>query len=310
MADFLNNSSQHSVVVIGDLNVDIVCLTTGQLNVNSDTPSRNRLSVGGSPCNVSAWLSHDAVKHDFYAALGDDALGSWVKTQIAANGLPIEHVTTIAGSRTGSCVVLVSDSGDRTMLPDPGANLELHVDDTMENSIRNSSYVVMSCYSYFRPETRQLALDVQRLCHELNKALVLDAASSAPIAAAEPRTLRDYLRSAWLVVANSEEDAALQGVTDWKLDIPNVVVKSGQDGARWYQSGLVTSQQTAEQVHAVDTTGAGDAFMAGLMSVLHDIEPDEVTPSDIGRALVQGNHNGALCVSHIGAQPVDVLRAS
>ncbi len=301
--------NHNDIVVIGDLNVDIVCHVSSELNYGSDTSSINRLSLGGSPCNVSSWLCALGAQPTFYAAKGDDALGDWAQGELDALGLHRGGLHTVTGARTGSCVVLVSPNGERTMLPDPGANLELHLSNTMSDVIRRASVVVMSCYSFFRPETRQLALDVADLCSRNHVKLILDAASRAPIELLGAGIVRDYLLNAWLVVANEDEDAALMAGSDsdWKMSLRNVVVKNGSSGSRWFVDGVESTRITSESVAVVDTTGAGDAFMAGLVMSLFSDTGESVTymPSvdRQSEALRQGNLAGATCVQLVGASP-------
>ena len=301
--------NHNEIVVIGDLNVDIVCHVSSELNYGSDTSSINRLSIGGSPCNVSSWLWALGVQPTFFAAKGNDALGDWAHGELNALGLDLGGLQTVTGARTGSCVVVVSPNGERTMLPDPGANLQLQLSNTMSDAVSQASVVVMSCYSFFRPETRQLAIDVADACSKYHVKLILDAASRAPIELLGADVVRDYLANAWLVVANEDEDAALMAGSDsdWKTLLRNVVVKNGSSGSRWFVDGIESARVTSEAVAVVDTTGAGDAFMAGLVTSLFSQASDSVTsvPSGLRQtdALRQGNLAGATCVQLVGASP-------
>jgi ribokinase len=132
----------------------------------------------------------------------------------------------------------------------------------------------------------------------------VDAASATPL-----RRVGDFLdlvRGTDLLLCNADEAAALlgspdgaditeQGVALSRL-IRNVVVKRGGDGAIWCSGGAVVAEVTGPPVAAVDPTGAGDAFAAGLLSAWCS----GAAPAE---ALAAGAELGAEAVSKIGARP-------
>jgi sugar/nucleoside kinase (ribokinase family) len=132
-------------------------------------------------------------------------------------------------------VILVDETGARSMMPDFGANLVQNVDQEVENLISESDIVVMSAYTFLRPESRKFALDVLECVENSNARMVIDAASSSPITNAGPDKVRKYLARADLVLANEDEFAALAaGAPDnWTHEFKNLIVKRGERGALW-----------------------------------------------------------------------------
>lgn len=261
----------NQVTVIGDVNVDIVSLLREPLQLNSDTQTTNSLNLGGSPCNMAMWLAHLGTKVNFIAAIGDDLLGEWISAKMAAGNLPVDQLQIVPDSSSGTCLILVNSDGHRTMLPDPGANLSLELTGTQLDLIKKSSVVVMSSYTFLRPETRPIAQQVLEIVEHSPARLVLDAASSAPIASVGVDLVRDYLNQADLVLANEDEFALLSD-SNWAQSVNNLVVKLGASGAKWIINGEPICTVPANPVKVVDTTGAGDSFLAGLVSVLTDHE--------------------------------------
>ena len=109
-------TGKSKICIIGDVNVDVVSLLTEPLQKNTDTTATNTISLGGSTCNVSVWLAHLGVEVDLVSAIGDDILGGWVLTQLQAFGVSDFHIRTIANERTGICVILVDETGARSMM--------------------------------------------------------------------------------------------------------------------------------------------------------------------------------------------------
>ena len=292
------------ICVIGDVNVDIVSKLREPLQINSDTQTSNVISLGGSPCNMSMWLANIGAQVRFLAAVGDDLLGTWIKAQLTLGNLSIDSIQTKAGARSGTCIILVSDDGQRTMLPDPAANLQFEISQNEQTEITGSSVVVMSAYSFLRPETRHLASKVSELVKNCGARLVLDAASSAPIAEVGVQAVRNYLADADLILAN-EDEFALLNQPEWTAQIPDLVVKLGPNGAKWLRFGQEVCTQGAMKVDVVDTTGAGDSFLAGLISVLSEHE-DWFAISDDDRqiALRRASEVASLNISSVGAGPL------
>src|SRR4051812_49625295 len=107
------------VVVLGEVMLDVVAFHDVPLAVASDTPARISLRPGGAGANVAAWLARAGVEVALIGRVGDDALAG-----VALGGLDgvDVQVTRDPERPTGTCVVLVAPGGERTMLPDPGAN--------------------------------------------------------------------------------------------------------------------------------------------------------------------------------------------
>ena len=293
----------NQVTVIGDVNVDIVSLLREPLQLNSDTQTTNSLNLGGSPCNMAMWLAHLGTKVNFIAAIGDDLLGEWISAKMAAGNLPVDQLQIVPDSSSGTCLILVNSDGHRTMLPDPGANLSLELTSAQLDLIKKSSVVVMSAYTFLRPETRPIAQQVLELVEKSSARLVLDAASAAPISNVGVDLVRKYLNQADIVLANEDEFALLSD-SNWAQSVNNLVVKLGASGAKWIINGELSCVVPANPVKVVDTTGAGDSFLAGLVSVLTDHEDwfaigNEEKELALRRAVETAEQN----ITNVGAGP-------
>ena len=303
----MTTKAKSQICIIGDINVDVITLLSGPLQKNTDTTSTNAITLGGSTCNVAVWLTHLGVDVNLVSAIGDDVLGSWVITQIQAFGVSDQNIRTIADNRTGTCVILVDETGARSMMPDFGANLVQSVDEHLKTLISESDIVVMSAYTFFRPESQKFALDVLECVEKSNTRIVIDAASSSPIEKTGADKVRGYLSRADLVLANEDEFAALaqDAPENWTAEFKNLIVKRGPQGALWLSHGTEVASVEAQEVQVIDTTGAGDAFCAGLLSQLR-LRDDWGSLGDVDYAqsmLVASRSAGENCKT-LGATPV------
>ena len=256
---------------------------------------------------MAVWMTYLGLDIDFVSAVGDDVLGQWVRTQLHAFGVRDKHIQTIKGDRTGTCVILVDDHGSRTMMPDFAANLRIQLDDELRAMIADSNIVIMSAYSFLRSETSQMTVDIAQLVNASPTRLVVDAASSSPIRHRGATAVRAYLALADIVLANEDEFAALgeDAPRDWVTEFENLIIKRGAQGSTWLRRGEVIAEVAAEDVAVVDTTGAGDAFCAGLMTELSPINDwTKLSAAQCLRALTAGGHAAAENCEHIGAVPV------
>jgi sugar/nucleoside kinase (ribokinase family) len=217
------------------------------------------------------------------------------------------NIKSAAHNRTGTCVILVDETGARSMMPDFGANLLQSVDQKLENLIDESDIVVMSAYTFLRPESRKFALDVLEYVENSRARMVIDAASSSPIQNAGPDTVRKYLARADLVLANEDEFAALAtgAPDDWTHEFKNLIIKRGERGALWLFKGQEVASVKAEEVKVLDTTGAGDAFCAGLLSQLRLRENwENLGNVDYAESLLVATHTAGENCKTLGATPV------
>jgi len=283
-----------SIVVVGDVMVDVVAVLPGELAHGSDTPAAIEHHFGGSGANVAAWLGERGV---LAARIGDDALGA---AAVAGLRGPIERDTARA---TGTCIVLVHPGGERTMIPDAGANdaLELH-------ELPDGDHVHVTGYGLLRKGSRAAVRRALAEARERGMTISVDPSSAAPLAAA-PDFLA-WVGGATLLLPNADEARVLTGEADPEraaralaggaprgrsTPAREVVVTLGRGGALW-TDGERVARVPAEDVDVVDTTGAGDAFAAGLLAArAGGAEPEE--------ALAAGCRLAARAVARVGARP-------
>jgi ribokinase len=278
------------VVCVGDLMVDVVATLPGPLAFGSDTPAPISFHGGGAAANVAAWLVACGATATFVGRIGDDPMGRWLMDDLIAAGVAA-NIALDPARPTGTCIVLVAPDGERTMVPSAGANAGASDVDLLP---ADADWLYLSGYALLDPGARPFALAALSLARERRWSVAVDAASAAPLHAAGAPTFFDWIGRGLVLLANEDESTALTGIADPESAARalaracgQAVVKCGRGGAVW-SDGSATRQQSADDVHVVDTTGAGDAFAAGFLA----------TDGDIGQMLA-----GARAVGHPGARP-------
>jgi len=302
------------VLVVGDIVTDVLAVLRAPLATGSDTPADVRFTGGGAAANTAAWLASVGVEVTLVAAVGVDAAGDARLAELTAAGVRLA-VRRCPDAPTGTVVVL-ADSSERTMLFDRGANLLLapsDVDAALASS--GARHLHLSGYTLLHERSRPAGRHALAAARERGLTTSVDAASAEPLRHATG--FLDWVRGTDVLLANVDEARVLASPLTAAADgtaadlagtlaaagIGAVVVKHGRAGSVLATGSGPVVTAPAEDVTAVDSTGAGDAFAAGFLSAW-------LSGADPQAALRAGAHLGARAVTTVGARPTTVGRPS
>ncbi len=292
------------IVVIGDLMTDTVAHAALPLAKGSDTPAAVTMHGGGSGANVAAWLAVDGAEVAFVGRRGSDIAGRNRDMELMGYGVDARLVMD-PERPTGTCVVMVTHKGDRTMMSDPGANAALSPDDLPQDLFAPGSHLHVSGYTLLNQGSRPAALAACQVASRAGMTVSVDAASAAPVERAGAEPFLQMSNGASLLLVNEAEAAVLTGredpeqaarvLTAW---YPQVVMKLGAEGALLCTNGRTepvrSSALPVERI--IDGTGAGDAFCAGFL-------PPWLNKKPPGEALASGCRLAAQALAMLGARP-------
>jgi ribokinase len=286
-----------TILVVGDLVTDVLVSGAGPLATGSDTAADIRIGGGGQAANTAAWLARVGADVTLIASVGTDAAGNERLSELRKLGVRCS-VRRRDDAPTGSVVVL-SSPAERTMISDRGASALLDPEDVTAaiTAAPHARHLHLSGYPLLHARSRPGGLAALTAARSLGITTSVDAASAAPLRAAGD--FLELVRGTDLLLVNADEAAALTGSDDVAPLLAyarNVVLKRGPRGALWQAATGETWQANAVSVPAVDPTGAGDAFAAGLVrSWLDGDGPRE--------ALAAGARLGGAAVQVLGARP-------
>jgi ribokinase len=285
------------LVVVGSYNASL-SVYSAQLPAPGETVVGGRLEQGpgGKGANQAIGARRLGTDVLFVARLGADAFGDEARSVLLAEGLPERGIITDDLAPTGVALILVDASGQNAISVAPGANLNLTgpgVLDSFGDDLSGCRYLLLQLEC-----SAELAVDLASWAHDSGTRAILNP---APVRRLPPDALASFdiitpnegeLRT--LAVSLGLADVATDVLARKLLDygIPDVVVTLGERGALW-ASAAGLRYFDAYPVRAIDTTGAGDAFNAGLVAALVRGEPME-------SAIDQGCRAGAFCVTRNG----------
>ena len=258
------------VLVVGDVVDDVLVRPLGETAVASDTEAEIDRQPGGSAANVAAWLGHAGADVVFVGRVGAQDVRRHTAA-LAAYGVdarlaPDEH------RRTAAIVLLVDPAGERTMYVDRGANAGLVPSDVPDAGWQDTGWLHLTGYTFFDPAVRPTARHLVERAVALGVQVSVDPSSSAFLRAADGAFL-GWVEGASLVTPNLEEAIVLTGRSAPEeaarallAYVPEVVVTCGRDGVLWTSRSSGPLWVGAISTEIIDTTGAGDAFCAGLLA--------------------------------------------
>ncbi len=288
------------ILCIGDLMLDVVVLIDSEIHYGSDTPAKISTHGGGAAANTATWLAKEGNEVFFVSRTGDDAAAQAVISEL--DMWKIQHKDLRKqGSKTGVVVVLVDETGQRTMFPDSGANSGL--DDSDLPELVGFDAVYLSGYSLFNKASTGGVEKIIKAVKAAKIPLFFDPASVGTIFLFGKEKALRYLSEMDVLLLNEEEalfltdtTSHLEALQELRKICGTVVIKRGPLGAigSHFESEAVLAETV--RLTPVDTTGAGDAFAAGFI-------PAWIKTKDLYQAMNNGNTVAARCVAIIGARP-------
>ncbi|MBB5751586.1 carbohydrate kinase family protein [Prosthecomicrobium pneumaticum] len=288
------------VVVIGDVMTDVIVRAEGEMIRGSDRRATIRMLPGGSGANQAAWFAHFGVAVRFVARVGVGDRDALAATFAEAGVEP--RLAADAALPSGMLVTLVAPDGERSFFTDRGANDALTVDDLPDALLEGADLVHVSGYALVAPGPRAAVLGFLARARAAGIAVSVDPASASFLAEIGPADFLDWTRGADFCFPNGEEAAVLTGTAEPEAQFARlaglyrtVVIKRGPLAAEARQAGrTVTAMPPA--VIAVDTTGAGDSFLAAFLAA-------HLAGRDLEAALESGVAAGAATVTRLGGRP-------
>jgi sugar/nucleoside kinase (ribokinase family) len=229
------------------------------------------IQPGGCAANVALALGKLGTTAAVCGRVGEDVLGDFVMRDLQAHGIDITAVRPTTGFGTSKTVILPVVGEDRRYLHTFGANAALRADDIDDDALDAAEVIYIGGYLML-PMLRadELAARLTR-ARARGATVILDVALPA---GSEPSltAVGGLLALADYFVPNIDEARALTGETDPRRQAEcliahgarRVLIKLGDRGT-YVRSADREFEIAAPQVQAIEPSGAGDAFAAGLI---------------------------------------------
>jgi sugar/nucleoside kinase (ribokinase family) len=266
-----------SIAVIGNVNLDVLvqgATTLPSAGAESLVDTID-LRAGGAAANTALTLSGLGCSALLIGCISDDATGDLLRNALLETGIQ-GSLTTIRSASTGVSVAIEASDRDRSFLTSLGALASF--DASMIPPVALRSRFVLACGYFLLPKLRgkqtRLLFDTVRTS---GGTTLLDCGwdpegwSSGTLG-----EIYDILEATDVFLPNESEATALTGEQEpeaagrtlQSLSRGSVIVKLGAEGCLAITSSGDLHRITAPSVKRSDTTGAGDAFNAGVLYAL------------------------------------------
>lgn len=283
------------VAVLGSANIDLVVAVPrrpagGETLLGSDL---NRFA-GGKGANQAAAAARSGAATDFFACVGADENGGILRSRLVEAGVDVSGVATV-DEPTGTALILVTPDGENSIVVSPGANhaVDVAFAEAVEQDWSKADIIVLNLEAPLETVERVAMIAAERGVRVLLNAAPANMLSAQTLSVCDPLVVNEH--EARIVIGDdgtsSFADLARRLVAQGARSI---VITLGAAGALYGDDSGIELVPSF-RVQAVDTTGAGDAFVGAAACEL-------ARGADLRAAVEFATAVAALSVQRLGAQ--------
>ncbi len=289
------------VVCLGDLFVDLVP------HSRRDGQWLYVPSPGGAPGNVAAGLAKLGHKALMVSRVGDDAFGRLLIDSLRGYGVDVSGIVQSATEKAGLSIVSLDEKGDRSFMfyHDKPADQHISAEDIETEWLVQSDILhvgILPLASSTSTAAQRKAMDLA----DANSTLISCDINFRPALWDDDMAMlaagREVISRSAIVKVSEEELQSLNGKDDmdeavqalWHDGLKYLSVTCGAAGAKLYTTAG-TFGCAGFNVGAVDTTGAGDAYTASILSgVLQGLGPQRLVDAACAAGSLAASRKGAM----------------
>lgn len=272
---------------------------------------------GGAPANVAVGLARLGVPSAFVGQVGDDPFGIWLRDVVAREGVDVSHLIANREARTSIAFVATRRDGkkDICFYRNPGADALLRPEDISDSLFDGARLFHCGSVSLSLSPCREAQFHAAQQAKERGLLVSFDP-NWRPSLWDDFELARHLIWQMMplcdVVKVADEEWEFVTGTTDFadgaakiRAQGPTlVVVTRGVDGV-YFDCEYARGDVPGFKANAVDTLGAGDAFVAGLLSRLlqFDTLDHALNEATLTQILRFANACGAIATQTPGAIP-------
>ena len=293
-----------NVLIYGDVFVDYIA--------EDERNSSFTTYLGGATVNVAASIARLGAPVSFITITGDDETSEFVRKELEKEGVDLSPSILIPAKRVNGVYVHLTPEHDRVFAnyQNETPDIQVTANDLQQETFQQASIFHICSGTMFHPTALKTTRKAVDLAKETETLVSFDA-NIRPLRWESEDLCREttvsFLTSASLVKLTEEElmfmmntDTLDEGIIQLAaFSIPVVLITQGDLGTLAIIHGEHFQIPSPKAV-PVDTTGAGDAFMAGILRQIH-LNGYPENASEWQKVICFGNQMGALCVTKPGA---------
>ena len=264
--------------------------------------------AGGAPFNVACAVKKFGVKSAFAGSVGDDIIGGFLKDFVKSVKLDGLCLESDAQRNTTLAFVQLDRHGERSFCFYRKNTADYRMPEIPDGLFDSADIVHIGSLMLSEDEGAAYAARLAKRASSAGKTVSFDVNFRTDIFKDKESAVSRYktMLEAADIVKFSEDEVEIfgQDYIDGRLKEKLVCITFGGNGSGWRYLGRRNAVPSVK-VKPVDTTGAGDAFYAGVLSRLDGLQKSEWTDGVLNHALKFGNVCGAL--NTLGRGAIDSL---
>ncbi len=274
---------------VGNINIDILYSGIDQIpNEGEEVYSKGfDVQLGGGIPATMINLARLGVPTKFSTFLGNDMFSNFAKDQLTRFGVPYQNLDQ--GDRLPITITsIISTKRDRTFI-------------SYHEDVQCTKKQEEEIYSYLKGskivEMTGEYLDIYKRLKEDGTILIFDVGWEDDLSLEK---YAEYLSIADYFTPNQKEALKITGTDNFedaakKLGeyFDKVIIKLDKEGCMLVENGITHIIPPLRNIKAIDSTGAGDAFLSGFMYGLYHNYP-------VKDSIIFGNITGGTCVQGVG----------
>ena len=266
-----------AAICLGELLIDFVPTVTG--TSLTDAPAFIK-EPGGAPGNVAVGLARLGVQSAFMGKVGDDAFGHFLANTLAEAGVDVGSLHFSTEARTALAFVSLRADGEREFMfyRHPSADMLFNPREVDIDALKRAKLLHFGSISLIGEPSRSATLYAVDTARAAGCLISYDPNLRLPLWP-DPNAARDGmllgLKKAHVVKLSDDESEFLTGMGKledackalWHDELKLMVVTRGRAGCVYFTPDF-SGEVESFAVEAVDATGAGDGFVAGLLQGL------------------------------------------
>ncbi|MBU9721444.1 MULTISPECIES: aminoimidazole riboside kinase [Bacillaceae] len=266
------------IISLGESLIDFIPLDNENINYQK--------SPGGAPANVAVGVAKLGARSTFLGRVGDDVLGKFLVETLDTFGVKTNQMFLTKDIKTGVVFVTNGDDGERSFefFINPSADRFLKVDDIDEHDFLNHKIVHFGSISMISNPAKEATIHAVKIAKQNGMLISYDPNLRLGLWPSEQQareTISTMLCEVDFLKISEEELTFITGETEVnkgmealkEYSIPLTIITLGAEGCYVYTSEG-EKHVPAMSVKAVDTTGAGDAFVSGMLYQLNEYAGD------------------------------------
>lgn len=301
------------VTALGELLVDFT-----ENGISAQGNTLLEANPGGAPCNVLAMLKNLGKKTAFIGKIGNDALGKMLKKTVEDQGICIDNLVEDEEIHTTLAFVHSDKDGDRSFsfYRNPGADLMLQWEKINVDFLVNTKIFHFGTLSMTEEKIKNVTKKAVQKAKENGVLISFDPNFRPPLW----KDMEDARQQMWygigqcdILKISDDEILFLTGTKDIDEGIARIREKShaklicatmGKNGSKVYYKGKTVFGRPFLRKDTIETTGAGDTFMACVLNTVLEKGLEQLTQESLTEMLLFANAASSIITTRKGALKV------